>query len=776
MSSDLTTYILLEKFKQRLAKVEAKNATDGKDGAQGPKGDKGADGKQGPKGPVGPTGPKGSEGPKGPEGKEGADGESGIGIVDAYTSADGDLVFVMSDDSELSVQMPLSTDENGGTIVYSQGGGSGGDGGGSIGTVTTSMVQTEPLEGEVKSIILPELNNQLEVNRWFLEQIDKLEDGRFVKKEGGDSMEGPLSISMQPGTSSRDSRRVNTLGVYSNSDSSALRLGTTRDRVYIGHNDTSFNGPIKVDEIQEKNVGDGIQLTDRVILKTEGVEDDEAVTKKYIDDMARHLQDEIVELEEEIDAIAPSVERGRWSFTAVGTVAQPGQFTMYDADFGNGSPTGLFKNAKSIWFNELDLDGTPHSFANVKDGELLEIFIDGSPDYGLFSVTGEAHDETQSGAKFWVIDVDFVRTNEATTAIGPGEICRFKIFEAPSGGDATSFVMKSGDTMTGNLVINKGSESNDVESRLTITGSRPSTTDAAATIKFLNNQDSSSGGFLSYRSSGASSWFGFNRDVDLSNKGLHSVGRIRMEPNGGIGSGNNTRLSFHNASTGQEGEGLLVVPRPSNDRRGFAIRGNNADGDELDLLYTYTNPKGTPDAANYVGKIDSPKNLVNKAYVDSKFQDQPSSSSQSPVMLTSGYDNQYSYKNTGSVSSEQFSSESLEASGNTIYLYRAYNKNGGSTMVVYHEATEDSEIEIWEHKAVGEPMLIIRAGIRQISTSLYSNSDAKLLLNRFWSKPDYKFSTTKKYTFMIRGLVQSPSRSQDDDADAPTDLPTDNGV
>ena len=232
-------------------------------------------------------------------------------------------------------------------------------------------------------------------------------------------MEGPLVMLTQKGEDSRSTNKVQTLGVYSNSDSSALRLGTTRDRVYIGHNETSFNGPIKVGEIQEKDAGQGIEVADRVILKTEGVEDNEAVTKKYIDDVARHLQDEIVELEEEIDAIAPSVERGKWSFTAVGTVAQPGQFTMYDADFGNGSPTGLFKSAKSIWFNELDLDDTPHSFANVRDGELLEIFIDGSPDYGLFSVIGEAHDENSGQAQFWVIDVDFVRTNEATTAIAP---------------------------------------------------------------------------------------------------------------------------------------------------------------------------------------------------------------------------------------------------------------------------------------------------------------------------------------------------------------------
>jgi hypothetical protein len=163
------------------------------------------------------------------------------------------------------------------------------------------------------------------------------------------------------------------------------------------------------------------------------------------------LQNEIIELEEEIDAIAPSVERGKWTFTATGTVAQPGQFTMYDADFGSGGPIGLFKSVKSIWFNEIDADGVSHGFADIDDGELLEIFVDGSPEFGLYEVKGKAHDETQGATSFWVVDVQFIRTNEDTTAVAPGELCRFKVFHAPSGGEAGDFVMKSGDTMTGQL-------------------------------------------------------------------------------------------------------------------------------------------------------------------------------------------------------------------------------------------------------------------------------------------------------------------------------------
>ena len=96
--------------------------------------------------------------------------------------------------------------------------------------------------------------------------LDLLDD-RYVNKEGGDFMEGPLDIRKQDGTGSRDTNKVKTLGVYSGSDD-ALRLGTNdkTDRVYVGKNDTSFNGPIKVDEIVERNDGQGTTVTDKLHL------------------------------------------------------------------------------------------------------------------------------------------------------------------------------------------------------------------------------------------------------------------------------------------------------------------------------------------------------------------------------------------------------------------------------------------------------------------------------------------------------------------------------
>ncbi len=287
--------------------------------------------------------------------------------------------------------------------------------------------------------------------------------GDYVKKAGGDTMEGQLVINgpRKAGDDVNNPNLVSSLKVLNidNAQNSSLQLRHSGNaKVYIGDTDISIASNIKFNRAQgavvKTNVQDLLNISDREIAYLgQSIEDEDLITKKYVDDTKDFLQNEIVELEEEIEALAPSIERGKWTFTAVGTVASAGQFTMYDAEFGNGSPTGLFKSTKSIWFNEIDSDGTPHAFGDVDDGELLEIFVEGSPEYGLYEVVGQAHNETGGATQFWVIDVNFIRSLEATTAIGPGELCRFKVFMAPTGGDASSFVMKTGDEMTGPLVI-----------------------------------------------------------------------------------------------------------------------------------------------------------------------------------------------------------------------------------------------------------------------------------------------------------------------------------
>jgi hypothetical protein len=139
---DLALLMLLEKFKKRLNKVDARTAKVYKDGERGPQGPQGpqgikGEGTQGPKGEQGsqgPQGPQGANGSDGSSGVDGSDGEDGVSIVDAEFAADGDLVFTLSDGSELSVEMPLDSSGEKSNIFISQGGGgnSGGSGGGSI--------------------------------------------------------------------------------------------------------------------------------------------------------------------------------------------------------------------------------------------------------------------------------------------------------------------------------------------------------------------------------------------------------------------------------------------------------------------------------------------------------------------------------------------------------------------------------------------------------------------------------------------------------------------
>jgi hypothetical protein len=99
----------------------------------------------------------------------------------------------------------------------------------------------------------------------------------YVSKTGGDDMQGPLHVKGW-GDDSRGTSRVKTLGVFSDS-SSALRLGTTSDRIYVEDENTKFNGGILVNNIGPKTE-DGRGVT----LNVEGNNDKHLVTKKYVDD------------------------------------------------------------------------------------------------------------------------------------------------------------------------------------------------------------------------------------------------------------------------------------------------------------------------------------------------------------------------------------------------------------------------------------------------------------------------------------------------------------
>ena len=86
-------------------------------------------------------------------------------------------------------------------------------------------------------------------------------DGRYVKKEGGDEMQGPFVIKNNPDISdSREARRLTVLDIKSGTENSSLNLGALNTSVYVGHNQTTFAKPVHVGTIREKNADDGITL------------------------------------------------------------------------------------------------------------------------------------------------------------------------------------------------------------------------------------------------------------------------------------------------------------------------------------------------------------------------------------------------------------------------------------------------------------------------------------------------------------------------------------
>jgi hypothetical protein len=308
------------------------------------------------------------------------------------------------------------------------------------------------------------------------------------------------------------------------------------------------------------------------------------------------------ELTEKFNEYVDTISFGTYTYTVSNNPSQ-GYFAAYTTNGGQTEHTPA--SIRQLWISKLNKAGDDIGLTSLAPGDLIR-FADGA-DLFQFRVNGTPDDQGT-----WLkIDVNKGVGPSDLTVNNDLDITLIKLTGGSVNLDDYLKIDASNDPLTGNLEINQGLDN--TEAALKLTGSRPSTVNSAATITF-ENTNSTSIGYLTYRAFGSEHYFRFNQDVDLNNNGLHSVSRVRMEPGGTIESGNNARLKVKNASNADAGEGLLEVPRPANNRRGFTIRGSDSDGNETDILYTYTNPSG-PDAINYAGKMDGDTNIVNLAKV-----------------------------------------------------------------------------------------------------------------------------------------------------------------
>jgi hypothetical protein len=150
------------------------------------------------------------------------------------------------------------------------------------------------------------------------------------------------------------------------------------------------------------------------------------------------LYDRTIELEEEIDDLAVTAERGTWKYS----VNPPGngEFNMLDEnDFQN-----LFSAVKSLGFSKLDSKGEQHDFSTVQVEDYIELKEDGQSDYGLFQITGISNPSPDT-ANF---EVSFVK---GTGYMEPGKYARLKIFRLAQGEDLNA-VADTGDNPPQNPV------------------------------------------------------------------------------------------------------------------------------------------------------------------------------------------------------------------------------------------------------------------------------------------------------------------------------------
>ena len=198
------------------------------------------------------------------------------------------------------------------------------------------------------------------------------------------------------------------------------------------------------------------------------IEDDDDIkqitNKEYVDVKDEQLRQNIIELEEEIDAIAPSVEYGTWEWANPANNPRPpaaGTFHLLDA---TGALTIEYKDTKFIKIHNdeyLPPGSTDpvdtHTWADADPGKLIQLYDRADPDFLLGEIVATTPDTDSV-----LIEVQLVQTSGVPNdnAVGGVYLSRLNIFSAPTGGAAGDFVKIIGDTMLGNLKITTDANTN----------------------------------------------------------------------------------------------------------------------------------------------------------------------------------------------------------------------------------------------------------------------------------------------------------------------------
>ena len=180
---------------------------------------------------------------------------------------------------------------------------------------------------------------QTSKNRWVVNSVEGSLGEELVKK-AGDKMTGDLELVKKDGVDPK----LHTRWIDSSENSNLHIQHDGNTRIYVGRDEIAF--------------------TRRVQLNQEGVDDNHAVTKKYIDNADQHLHTLIDELEQEIDVIAPRLEAAQYTYVG-SPVVKTGEMHIASGTFTSGTDI--------VFFNDTALDGKQHTWAALNEGDYLEV-------------------------------------------------------------------------------------------------------------------------------------------------------------------------------------------------------------------------------------------------------------------------------------------------------------------------------------------------------------------------------------------------------------------
>ena len=440
-------------------------------------------GSPGPKGDRGEEGIRGSAGKDGIDGTNGAKWHTGVGAPDVGLGANGDLYMDVAS-SLLPIWQKVNNDwlflANLKPTPASFGGGEGAAGGG--GSVIIHPGPQPPIvDNDDRPIQEGDLWVDINGNHLYVyyngvwSEVTTCSvgggssNGDFLKRYGDvvdDALE-PVTYQWNEPVTIETKLKSNREGIKLKSPDSYINVGTidgdegqidlyAADVLDLYGSQAKLRGS-NVDV--NASFGDVTQTAknDIVLTATDGAErinrtiddtniDDQIVNKRYVDTKAEFTQREVEVLQEEIEAITPTTDKGIWQDGASATPGT-GHFAMRRQG-GAITQSYLDTDIDTIIVSTTK-DGSGHSFLTEEVGDLIQLFDVEDKNYGLFEI--EAID-TATTTEYVSFTVKWLQGIGETNV---DDDVLIKTFAPPTGGTASEFLPLAGGVMIGEVQWNK---------------------------------------------------------------------------------------------------------------------------------------------------------------------------------------------------------------------------------------------------------------------------------------------------------------------------------